>query len=190
MTSLLSIFSVPTASSYVWLLILFGQDLSLMGLPAWPSPSSSPLCTGHLSKRASFRSISERVTGWLCPIPAGAPLSSSTEQEKKTTSTEETDTLASWGQAGLPAFFSTTFLETQKRPLGRACGMGVPSSPGHFIPPATHHVELSCCPALSLPPVEGAVVSCGPLPGAMEVVGHKADEIQVPSGGTEKGVRG
>lgn len=134
--------------------------------------------------------ISERVTGWLCPIPAGAPLSSSTEQEKKTTSTEETDTLASWGQAGLPAFFSTTFLETQKRPLGRACGMGVPSSPGHFIPPATHHVELSCCPALSLPPVEGAVVSCGPLPGAMEVVGHKADEIQVPSGGTEKGVRG
>lgn len=47
--------------------------------------------------------------------------------------------------------------------------------------PTTHHVVVRRCPALTLPPVEGAVVPCDLLPGAMEVIGHEVDEIQVPA---------
>lgn len=50
------------------------------------------------------------------------------------------------------------------------------------LPQATHHVELSGCPALPLPRVEGAVMARGLLPGAMQVVGHEADEVQAPVG--------
>lgn len=56
----------------------------------------------------------------------------------------------------------------------------------HLLPLATYHTEFSCVPALSLPFVEGAVMmSCGPLPGAMVVIGHKTNEIQAPAGDME-----
>lgn len=54
-------------------------------------------------------------------------------------------------------------------------------------PLTTYHVEPSGCLTLFSPFVEGAVVSCGLFPGAVEVIGHKADEIQAPAGGVGSG---
>lgn len=65
-----------------------------------------------------------------------------------------------------------------------SAGQGTPASPH---PPTTYHIFFSILPSLSLPFVEGAVVPCGLVPGAVEVVGHKVDEIQAPAGEVGRG---
>ena len=44
----------------------------------------------------------------------------------------------------------------------------------------THHIEVSIAASVSWVFVERAVLSCVAFPGAMEVIGHDMDEVQVP----------
>ena len=44
----------------------------------------------------------------------------------------------------------------------------------------THHIEVSITASVSWVFVERAVLSGVAFPGAMEVIGHDMDEVQVP----------
>ena len=44
----------------------------------------------------------------------------------------------------------------------------------------THHIEVSIAASVSWIFVERAVLSSVAFPGAMEVIGHDMDEVQVP----------
>lgn len=48
-----------------------------------------------------------------------------------------------------------------------------------IVLPGTHHIAESVISIVRLASEEGAVMSCGLVPGSMEIVGHEINKIQV-----------
>lgn len=82
--------------------------------------------------------------------------------------------LASPCPAWYPAFPFHLVLRGSKGATGKGLCQGRPT---------TYHIEFGHGPALSLSLVGGAVMPCVLLPRATEVIGHEAEELQVPARG-------